>query len=85
MSSLLQIREVPEDARRALNARAAARGESLDRYLLRLGCQEAARSTADEVLERVARHTERSDTSAAAVLDAARGERDERLSERTET
>jgi len=34
MASLLQIRNVPDEARRALKARAAARGESLNAYLL---------------------------------------------------
>lgn len=84
MSSLLQIRNVPEDTRRALKARAAARGESLNSYLLRLVCQEATRPTVAEVLERAARRTEQSETSAVEVLDAARDERDERLSERAE-
>ncbi len=32
--SLLQIRDVPEEARRGLKARAAARGQSLNAYLL---------------------------------------------------
>ena len=82
---MLQIRNVPEDARRALKARAAARGESLNSYLLRLVCQEARRPTAAEVLERAARRTEHAEASAVEVLDAARDERDERLNERTES
>ena len=36
MNSLVQIRNVPEETRRALKARAAARGASLNAYLLEL-------------------------------------------------
>lgn len=85
MNSLLQIRNVPEDARRALKARAASRGESLNSYLLTLLCREAKRPTVDEVLERAARRTEQAESSAVEVLDAARSERDEQLHQRTET
>lgn len=85
MNSLLQIRNVPEDARRALKARAASRGESLNSYLLRLLCREAKRPTVDEVLDRAARRTERVESSAVEVLDAARSECDEQLHQRTET
>ncbi|HZS94284.1 MAG TPA: hypothetical protein VFA78_05770 [Chloroflexota bacterium] len=82
MGSLLQIREVPEAARRALKARAAARGQSLNTYLLDLIEREVARPTVAEVLERAARHTEHSTGSAVGVLDAARAERDEGLARR---
>lgn len=85
MSSLLQIRNVPEDVRRALKARAAAQGESLNSYLLRVLCQEARQPTVAEVLDRAARRAERSETSAVEVLDAARTEREEQLSQRTGT
>lgn len=85
MSSLLQIRNVPDEARRALKARAAARGESLNAYLLELLCREVARPTVSEVLDRAARRTERAQTSAVEVLDAARSEREERLQQSSDT
>jgi plasmid stability protein len=55
VSSVLRIRNVPDDVRRALKLRAAARGESLNSYLLRLLARDAGRPTAGEVLERPAR------------------------------
>jgi antitoxin FitA len=83
MSSLLQIRNVPEATRRALKARAAARGESLNNYLLELISREVARPTVGEVLERAARRAERAAASAVDVLDAVRSERDEQLQQRS--
>lgn len=83
MSSLLQIRNVPDEARRALKARAAARGESLNAYLLELLSREVARPTIGEVLERAARRAERAETSAVEALHAARSERDEQLRQRS--
>lgn len=74
MGSLLQIRNVPEDARRALKARAAARGESLNAYLLDLIEREVARPTVAEVLERAARRAERASASAVDVVEEARDE-----------
>src|SRR5674536_126086 len=44
MGSLLQIRDVPDEARRALKARAAARGQSLNAYLLDMINREVARA-----------------------------------------
>lgn len=79
MSSLLQIRDVPDETRRALKARAAARGESLNAYLLDLIARDVARPTVAEVLERAARRAERSDVSAVAVVNAARAEREAQL------
>ncbi len=76
MSSLLQIRNVPDEERRALKARAAARGESLNAYLLDLISREVARPTVGEVLDRAARRAERAETSAVDVLNTARSERD---------
>lgn len=46
MASLLQIRNVPDDVRRALKARAAAQGESLNAYLLGLIERDVARPDA---------------------------------------
>ena len=83
MSSLLQIRNVSDEARRALKARAAARGESLNTYLLELVSREVARPTVGEVLERAARRTERAQASALESLDAARSERDGQLQQRS--
>lgn len=83
ISSLLQIRNVSDDARRALKARAAARGESLNAYLLEVISREVARPTVAEVLDRAARRTERATASAVDVLDAARSERDDQLLKRS--
>ncbi|MGH3318913.1 MAG: FitA-like ribbon-helix-helix domain-containing protein [Streptosporangiaceae bacterium] len=76
MSSLLQIRNVPDDARRTLKARAAARGESLNAYLLELVEREVRRPTVEEVLDRAARRAERASASAVDVLEDARRERE---------
>jgi plasmid stability protein len=75
MSSLLQIRNVPDDVRRVLKARAAERGESLNSYLLDLLEREAARPSVREVLDRAAGRAERSAASSLTVIDAARAER----------
>jgi len=82
MSSLLQIRNVPDDIRRELKARAAARGESLNSYLLGLIERDVARPTVREVLERAAKRAERSSVSAVEALHAARDERDAELQPR---
>ncbi len=75
--SLLQIRDVPDETRRALKARAAASGRSLNAYLLDLLRREVARPSVSEVLERAARRAERSTASALTALQAARDERQE--------
>lgn len=77
MAPLLQIRNLPDEARRALKARAAARGESLNSYLLALIERDVARPTVQEVLERAARRAGRASASAVDVLDAVRAERGE--------
>lgn len=79
MTALLQIRDVPAEARRALKARAASRGQSLNAYLLDLIAREVARPTVGEVLGRAARRAGGSPVSAVDVLDAARREREEQL------
>ena len=79
MGSLLQIRDVPEETRRALKARAAARGQSLNAYLLALVAEDVARPTVAEVLERAASRAERATVSSSKVIHVARAERDERL------
>jgi len=82
MSSLLQIRNVPEETRRALKARAAARGESLNAYLLELINREVARPTVGEVLDRAARRAERADVSALDIVAVGRAEREDQLHSR---
>lgn len=84
MSGLLQVRDVPEEARKALKARAAARGESLNAYLLTVLTREAATPTVAEVLRRAASRTENATGSAVDVLAAARADRDEQLGERVQ-
>ncbi len=84
MSGLLQVRNVPDDARRALKARAAARGESLNAYLLTVLTREASTPTVAEVLRRAASRAERSTGSVVDVLAEVRAERDEQLRERTQ-
>jgi plasmid stability protein len=83
MTSLLQIRNVPDGVRRALKARAAARGESLNTYLLDLIERDVARPTVKEVLERAARRAERASASAVDLLDTARAEREDQLQARS--
>lgn len=83
MSSLLQIRNVPEEDRRVLKARAAERGESLNSYLLALINREVSRPTVGEVLARAALRTERADVSASDIIAAGRAERDEQLRSRS--
>lgn len=85
MTSLLQIRNVPDEARRALKARAAARGESLNAYLLNLLNREVAQPTVAEVLDRAARRSEQATASAVDALDEARGQREQHLHEHSST
>ena len=85
MRSPLQIRNVPDEARRALKARAAARGESLNAYLLDLLAREVARPTVAEVLDRAASRSERPTVSAVDVIEKAREQRDEDQQARTTT
>ncbi len=79
MVSLLQIRDVPDEARRALKVRAAAQGRSLNAYLLELINREVARPTVGEVLERAARRAERAEGSTGGAVNAARLEREQEL------
>lgn len=79
MSPLLQIRNVPDEARRVLKARAAARGQSLNGYLLELISREVVRPTVAEVLDRASRRSERAGASAIDIVAATRAERDEQL------
>lgn len=72
MPSLLQIRDVPNETRQALKARAALRGTSLNTYLLELLNREVATPTIAEVLDRAARRTERATASAVDIIRADR-------------
>lgn len=76
MSALLQIRNVPDEARRRLKIRAAAQGQSLNTYLLDLIEREVQRPTVAEVFERAAQRAERATGSAVRAVGAARAERD---------
>jgi antitoxin FitA len=76
---LLQIRDVPEETRRALKVRAAQRGESLNAFLLDLVKREVERPTVDEVLARAAARSERASASALEAIAAGRRARDEQL------
>lgn len=84
MPVLLQIRNVPEDARRVLKARAAERGLSLNTYLLELIDREVAQPTAAEVLGRAAQRSEHATASAVDVIRASRDAREGALSGRPE-
>lgn len=76
---MVQIRNVSEDARRVLKSRAAARGESLNSYLLGLISREVSRPTVAEVLERASGRTEQSGASSVEAIDAERRGRDTAL------
>ncbi len=75
MGSLVQIRNVSDETRRALKARAAAQGRSLNSYLVDLLDREVERPTVAEVLARAAARTGQSTTSAVEVLRQAREDR----------
>ncbi|WP_299057304.1 hypothetical protein [uncultured Nocardioides sp.] len=83
MGSLLQVRDVPDEERRQLKARAAAQGLSLNAYMLGLIRREVSRPTVAEVLDRAARRDERATASALGAVAAARSERDDDPGRRT--
>ncbi len=83
MNSLLQIRNVPDDVRRALKARAAGQGESLNGYLLGLIERDVARPTVEEVLDRAARRAGRANASALDLLETSRKEREKQYQVRS--
>jgi len=55
MSTMIQIRHVPDPLHRKLKARAALEGKSLSDYLLREIRRVAERPTTEEIMERLAR------------------------------
>lgn len=78
----LQIRDVPEDVRKALAERARTQGQSLQALLLRVVTDEARRSANLALLARFERRDDGSGLSAADVveaLDDVRAERDAHL------
>ncbi len=80
----LQIRDVPDDIRRTLAARAAARGQSLQSFLLALVTEEARRSTNLALLERFGGRQDGSrltSTQVIEALDYARREREALLTD----
>jgi antitoxin FitA len=83
MGSLLQIRDVPDETRRSLKARAASRGQSLNSYLLDLLELEVERPTVAEVLKRAADRAEHATASAVRSVAASRTDRDRRMSRRS--
>ncbi len=78
MSPLLQIRNVSDETRRVLKARAAERGESLNSYLLDVIGREVERPTVSEVLARAGARSERAETSSLDAIRASRSERENR-------
>ncbi len=77
---MIQIRNVPDDVRRALKVRAAAAGEPLNTFLLRMLAREVEQPTVAEVLARAARRAERAGVSSVEVLAAERAMRDQEVS-----
>ncbi len=53
-STILQVRDVPEDVLARLRERAATRGISLSAYVRELLAEEARQETMDEVIKRIA-------------------------------
>jgi len=72
---LLQIRDVPEESRRELKARAAARGMSLNSYLLELVRSEVEHPTVEQVLTRAAARGEHLEESVLELVQASRRDR----------
>lgn len=74
----LQIRDVPEDVRQALADQAAARGQSLQGFLLRLVTDEAVRSTNLAILDQFDGRSDGSRLSFTEVTEALDSQRRER-------
>ena len=74
MSTMIQIRNVPDDLHRRLKARAALAGMSLSDYLLKEISAVAARPTMEEMRERLARRSRvETSESTADIIRAMRG------------
>jgi plasmid stability protein len=76
MSTMIQIRNVPDALHRRLKSRAALAGMSLSDYLLGEIREVAERPTLDELRARLARRS--SVTPSVAPAEAVRAERDRR-------
>ena len=68
-TSILQVRDVPEDALAKLRARASAQGISLSQYVRDLLTHDAEEATIAEVVERITGR-EPVDITDAEILDA---------------
>lgn len=83
MSTLIQIRKVPEDVKAKLQARAAARGQSLNAYLLEMLEREAGAPSKAEIMARISARgplgTGLEGGEAAEFIRQAREERDAQL------
>jgi plasmid stability protein len=76
MSTMIQIRNVPQRVHRVLKARAAQQGLTLSDYLLREITRVAEHPTLDEVLDRIKqRSSVQVDIDPAAVVRADRDSR----------
>ena len=75
MGVMIQVRDVDEDVRDALKARAAARGQSLNSYLKQLLSETARHPSRAEVFGRISRRVETSTVSSVDVIRTARDER----------
>lgn len=58
MSSMIQVRHVPEDIHKALKIRAIGKGLSLSDYVLRELVQIVKRPSLDDVLDRIESHND---------------------------
>ena len=76
MSSMIQIRNVPDDLHRELKSRAALAGMSLSDFLLAEIREVAARPTVDELRRRIARRG--AVTPSVPPAEAVRRDRDNR-------
>jgi plasmid stability protein len=76
MSTMIQIRNVPDALHRKLKSRAALAGMSLSDYLLQQIRQVAERPTVEEMQARLARRS--AVTPSEDTADAVRAERDSR-------
>jgi plasmid stability protein len=87
MSSLIQIRNVPEDVHRKLTERATASGKSLNSLMLEIVEREVERPTMAEVVERILARsplgTGVGPGGSAEIIRDAREERDGELLSRT--
>ena len=78
MSSMIQIRNVPDSLHRRLKARAALAGMSLSDYLLGEIRELAERPTRDELRARLESRPAAAPSPSPSPADAVRSERDQR-------